>query len=79
MSIKLHCFGESGNAYKAALALELIDSLDRQGPDVPDVEWADSWGTEIADRLRTFERTRAADDHEVVIARAKARLAARRS
>ncbi|MDC0736726.1 glutathione S-transferase [Cognatishimia sp. SS12] len=23
MSIKLHCFGESGNAYKAALALEL--------------------------------------------------------
>ena len=23
MTIKLHCFGESGNAYKAALALEL--------------------------------------------------------
>ncbi|MFB9148473.1 glutathione S-transferase family protein [Roseovarius ramblicola] len=25
MTIKLHCFGESGNAYKAALALELSD------------------------------------------------------
>ena len=23
MTMKLHCFGESGNAYKAALALEL--------------------------------------------------------
>lgn len=23
MTIQLHCFGESGNAYKAALALEL--------------------------------------------------------
>ena len=23
MTIKLHCFGESGNAYKAALPLEL--------------------------------------------------------
>ncbi len=25
MTLKLHCFGESGNAYKAALALELSD------------------------------------------------------
>ncbi|MEN8895687.1 MAG: glutathione S-transferase, partial [Yoonia sp.] len=25
MTIKLHCFGESGNAYKAALTLELAD------------------------------------------------------
>lgn len=23
MTVKLHCFGESGNAYKAALTLEL--------------------------------------------------------
>ena len=23
MTVKLHCFGESGNSYKAALALEL--------------------------------------------------------
>ena len=23
MTLKLHCFGESGNSYKAALALEL--------------------------------------------------------
>ena len=23
MTIKLHCFGESGNSYKAALALEM--------------------------------------------------------
>ena len=39
MTIKLHCFGESGNAYKAALALELsglawepvfVDFLDRK-------------------------------------------------
>ena len=26
MTIKLHCFGESGNAYKAALTLELADA-----------------------------------------------------
>ncbi len=28
MTIKLYCFGESGNAYKAALALELSGGLD---------------------------------------------------
>ena len=44
MTIKLHCFGESGNAYKAALTLELSG-----------YDWEPSWVDFFSGAARTPE------------------------
>lgn len=61
---------------RAALARELIDSLDNRGSDLPEGAWAEVWGGEIASRLEAFGRTGVASAHADVMVRAKARLAA---
>src|SRR6056297_1566651 len=58
MTIKLHCFGESGNAYKAALALEL-SGLDW------DPVFVDFFGGETRQEAREVMRWMFWDNHKL--------------
>ena len=54
MTIKLHCFGESGNSYKAALALEMSG-----------LEWEPVFVDFFNGQTRTPETRQSATGHRV--------------